>query len=284
VALRPISWNFPGSGRRYGALVVDPGALRRLAEDVAGEAGDLLLGGLAAKRTVLATKSTVTDLVTEFDRRSEALITSRLLAARPDDAILGEEGTDIAGDSGVRWVIDPLDGTTNYLYGIPGFNVSIAAEVNGEVVAGAVADPAHGELYAASVDDAARCNGVVIAVSGATDLAHGLVATGFSYEGERRRRQAEVLATVLPRVRDLRRGGAAAIDLCWVACGRLDAFWERGLGPWDYAAGGFIAAMAGASVPDLAGGPSDGGLLLAGTPGITGQLGALLLEAGADSA
>ncbi len=219
---------------------VDREALRRLAGTVAAEAAALLLDGVDDVRSSIETKSTSTDVVTDMDRRSEALVVERLLAARPDDGLQGEEGADRAGTSGVRWVIDPLDGTTNYLYRLPGFGVSIAAQVEigggWRTVAGAIVDVVHGESYEASLGGGATCNGIEISVSGATDLSRALVATGFSYEAERRRRQAVVLAEVLPAVRDIRRMGAAAVDLCSVACGRVDAFYEKGLAPWDHAA------------------------------------------------
>jgi myo-inositol-1(or 4)-monophosphatase len=258
--------------------------LRLLAEAVAREAGALLHDGLDRARLHVGTKSTGTDMVTEMDRAAEAHIVERLLAARPDDGVLGEEGTDRPGTSGVRWVVDPLDGTTNYLYGLPGFNVSVGAEVDGEVVAGAVFDVIRGELFSATLGGGATRDGATIRPSAATDLALALVATGFSYEADRRRRQAQVLVEVLPRVRDVRRLGAAAVDLCSVACGRVDAYYEKGLAPWDLAAGGLIAAEAGAIVTDLAGGSPRGDTVVAATPAVHGPLRALLERAGAAGA
>jgi myo-inositol-1(or 4)-monophosphatase len=262
--------------------------LRRLAEEVAAEAAALLVEALSGVREI-ATKSSLTDMVTEMDRRSEALIVERLLAARPADGVLGEEGASIEGTSGVRWIIDPLDGTTNYLYRFPGFGVSIAAEASLDggpptVVAGAVADPSHGALYSAARGGGASRNGEVIAPSGEQELGRALVATGFSYDPERRRRQAAVLTEVLPRVRDIRRQGAAAVDLCLVANGTVDAFYERGLAPWDHAAGALIAAEAGALVGDLDGGPAGSAFALAASPALFEALRALLTSAGAADA
>jgi myo-inositol-1(or 4)-monophosphatase len=261
-------------------LPTDRGALRLLAEQVARSAGRLLLDGLGRAMDV-DTKSTVTDMVTEMDRASEALIEAEILGARPDDGILGEEGARRRGTSGVRWLVDPLDGTTNYLYGFPGFNVSIAAEADGEVVAGAVYDVVRAELFSAALDEGATCDGTPIRPSGANDLARALVGTGFAYDPAERERQAHVLVHVLPRVRDIRRQGAAALDLCSVAGGRLDAYYERGLAPWDLAAGGLIAREAGALVTDFSGGPARAGEVVAATPGVADALRATLAEAGA---
>src|SRR4051812_10314838 len=229
----------------------------------------------------VSTKSSPTDMVTEIDRASESLIVSGIRAARPDDGIVGEEGADHPGTSGVRWLIDPVDGTTNYLYKFPGFAVSIAAEHDGVVVAGVVNDPLHRDVFAAGAGRGATRNGEPIHASTATDLTTALVGTGFSYERERRLRQANVLVEVLPRVRDIRRMGAAAVDLCSVACGRLDAFYERGLGPWDLAAGALIAREAGATVGDLAGGPASADFTLASAPDLFVPLRTLLDTAGA---
>ncbi len=264
--------------------MVDPVELRRLAEDAARSAGALLLDGLDQVRTDVQTKSTGTDMVSEMDRAAEALIVDALLGARPDDGMVGEEGTDRTGTSGVRWIVDPLDGTTSYLYGLPGFGVSIAAEHEGVVVAGAVLDVVRGELYAATRGGGATLDGRPIRASAAADLATALVATGFSYESGRRARQAAVLVEVLPRIRDIRRFGAAAVDLCYVACGRVDGYYERGLAPWDLAAGGLIAAEAGAVVTGFDGGPAVAGAVVAAAPGIAKALLDLLVAAGAAEA
>jgi myo-inositol-1(or 4)-monophosphatase len=263
---------------------VDPAPLLDLAVAVATEAGALLLSRLHDVRAEVGTKTSGTDMVTEVDRAAERLVVDRLLAARPDDGVLGEEGAATAGTSGVRWVVDPIDGTTNYLYRMPGFAVSLAAEVDGTVVAGVVADPSHGEVFTASLGGGAACNGRPISVSPSTVLATALVATGFSYDPVRRRRQAAVLTQVLPAVRDIRRHGAASIDLCWTACGRVDAFYERGLQPWDLAAGALVAAEAGATVGDLDGGAPSGAFVLAAAPALFGPLRSLLASAGAGTA
>jgi myo-inositol-1(or 4)-monophosphatase len=258
--------------------------LLAVATRLAADAAALLLEALERPRTDVGTKSSSTDMVTEIDRASEQLIVAGLRAARPDDALLGEEGTTSAGTSGVRWVIDPLDGTTNYLYGLAGFAVSIAAEVDGEAAIGVVHDPLHGDVFTGVRGRGAHRNGRRLHVQGPEGLRDALVATGFAYDPERRRKQAAVLTEVLPRIRDIRRGGAAAVDLCSVACGRVDAFYERGLGPWDFAAGALIASEAGAAVGDLEGGPPSGGFVLAAPPELFEPLRSLLDAAGAGKA
>jgi myo-inositol-1(or 4)-monophosphatase len=206
----------------------DPSQLLDLAVEVAQAAGTLLLNKRPAEIAVTATKSSPTDIVTEMDRASEALITTALQAARPDDGLLGEEGTVDPGRSGVRWLIDPIDGTVNYLYGIPAWSVSIAAEVNGEIVAGVVHVPPLGETFTATRDGGARLDGTPISANQPVPLGQALVATGFGYASARRAKQAGVVAGLLPVVRDIRRAGSCAIDLSWVACGRVDAYYERG--------------------------------------------------------
>ena len=244
---------------------------------MATRAARLLLDGQGRERTSVQTKSTRTDMVSEMDRASERLIVRELLTARPGDGIVGEEGSARTGTSGLRWVVDPLDGTTNYLYGFPGWSVSIAAEDGAGVVAGVVVDPVHRELFSATRGGGAWRNGEPIACSAQSVLAETLVGTGFNYEAERRRRQAEVLVELLPRVRDVRRMGAASVDLCSVACGRLDAYYERGLSWWDVAAGSLIAAESGAVVSSLAdGGPVTGDSVMASAPGVAASLSELL--------
>jgi myo-inositol-1(or 4)-monophosphatase len=250
----------------------DPDALVVLASDVAGRAVSLLLGGVERGRATAETKSSATDMVSEMDRAAERLIVSGLLAERPDDGIVGEEGAATAGTSGVRWVIDPLDGTTNYLYGHPGWAVSIAAEHEAGVVAGVVADAVHGEVFTATRGGGACRDGQPITCSDATDLTTALVGTGFAYDPARRAVQGQVVAGLLPRVRDIRRMGAASVDLCSVACGRLDAYYERGLSWWDLAAGGLIAREAGATVTAIDGGPVVPGSVLAAAPGLAAAL------------
>lgn len=225
--------------------------LKDLAVAIATEAGALLLDASGRDRTDVSTKSSATDMVTEVDRAAEALIVDRLRAARPRDGVLAEEGSGYEGTSGVRWVVDPLDGTTNFLYGYLAYSVSIAAERDGVVVAGAVYDPLRNETYAAVRGGGATCNGRPLHGSGATALATALIGTGFWYAADMRTVQAGVLARLIDRVRDIRRGGCASLDLCWVAAGRLDGFYEAGLQPWDLAAGSLIAAEAGAWVGEL---------------------------------
>lgn len=193
-----------------------------------------------------ATKSSETDVVTEIDEWSERRIVETIARERPDDGLRGEEGTNKLSTSGVTWVIDPIDGTTNLLYDLPGYSVSIAASVAGEAIAGAVYDPIRDELFVAALGQGATRNGSPISASAKSDLGTALIGTGFSYDSTRRAEQAHVLTTLLPNVRDIRRLGGAALDLCSVACGRLDAYYERGLSEWDYAAGALIAGEAGA--------------------------------------
>lgn len=201
------------------------------------------------------TKSTATDVVTEMDRRAEAAIVSLIEGERPDDGFLGEEGACKAGTSGVRWVIDPLDATVNYTYGLPLFGVSVAAELDGMGQVGVVILPALGEAYIGIANEGSWVVsdewGEPLRVSTCSSLELALVATGFGYSSSRRANQGRVVAQVLPQVRDIRRSGCAVVDLCWVARGRLDAYYERGLNPWDLAAGLVIAREAGAITTGL---------------------------------
>ncbi|HEX2048970.1 MAG TPA: inositol monophosphatase family protein [Acidimicrobiales bacterium] len=252
-----------------------------LAETLARKAGALLLEGADGLRVDVTTKSSGTDMVSEMDRAAEALIVEGILAARPDDAILGEETGGRDGTSGVRWVIDPLDGTTNYLYRHPIWAVSIGVEVDGEVEVGVVASPGLQETFTAVRGKGAWLNGDPIAVSQESDLASALVGTGFGYVAGRRAAQAAVLPHLLPAVRDIRRNGVASLDLCWVACGRLDGYFEAGGQPWDVAAGLLIATEAGAVVAGLDGGPVIPESVMAATPGVAPALFELLIAAGA---
>ncbi|MCI9888977.1 inositol monophosphatase [Micrococcales bacterium 31B] len=247
-----------------------------LALTVARRAGVLILDRRAGTITVANTKSTATDVVTAVDRESEDLIRSLLMEARPDDAILGEEGDDHAGTSGVTWVVDPIDGTVNFLYGVPAFAVSIAAKMGDQTIVGAVFDPTRDEMFAAAAGRGATLNGAPIRVSECSSLAQALVGTGFGYDSGRRAVQASILAGVLPRVRDVRRGGCASLDLCYVACGRLDAEYERGLNPWDFEAGLLIAQEAGASVTGLFGAQVSPEFCVTAGPGVFGELTELL--------
>ncbi len=256
-----------------------PDDLADLAHRAAERAAHLLRGRSDGEITVAATKSSPTDLVTESDRATEAAIVAEVLGARPDDAVLAEEGNSRPGTSGVTWIIDPIDGTTNFVYSLPGYNVSIAAAIGDQVVAGVVVDPIRGDTYRATLGGGATCNGVRMRVRDATDLGHALVGTGFSYDPQRRREQAAVVARIMGDIRDIRRLGAAALDLCHVAAGRLDAYFETGLQPWDLAAGALIAAEAGALVTGLDAGHADGAMTIAGTPVISGALRDLLVTA-----
>jgi myo-inositol-1(or 4)-monophosphatase len=242
-------------------------------------AGRILERGFGHTRADIVTKSSPTDMVSEMDREAEADIDRTFAERRPDDALVGEEGTARPGTSGIRWIIDPLDGTTNYLFGVPVYAVSVAAEaVDGGMLVGVVVDPSRQETFAAAAGRGATCNGRPLRVSAERrSLADSLVATGFSYLPERRAAQARVLNTVLPAVRDIRRFGAAALDLCWVAAGRVDAFYERGLQPWDRAAGVLIATEAGAEMHDL-----PDGTLVTAAPGLLAPLRMLLERASAD--
>lgn len=258
--------------------------LRSLAADVAVEAGALVREGRRSGVRAVESKSTVTDMVTEFDKASERLIVERILVSRPDDGLVGEEGADRDGTTGVRWLIDPIDGTTNFLYDLPGYAVSIAAADHTGPLAAAVYVPASGELFSAGRGQGATLDGRPIRCSSTTSLAQALVATGFSYRPDRRRRQAARVARIIDRVRDVRRLGAASVDLCYVAAGRLDAYYEEWLGPWDLAAGALIAREAGCRTGDFAGGSVRPEQVLVATPAIWDGLAALIAEADAATA
>ena len=242
-----------------------------LAAAVAREAG---AGLREAFGSVLAisSKSTPTDLVSEADVATETLIRERLIAARPDDAIMGEEGLDRPGTSGLRWVVDPLDGTVNFLYGIPQWCVSIAVEDADGGLAGVVYDPMREEMWTATRGGSPALNGEVVRAAEKDDLATALVATGFGYDARVREIQAGVIARLLPQVRDIRRIGAAALDLCWVAAGRYDAYFERGVNHWDVAAGRLLCERAGLALRTLPPAPPAGSGLLVAPPGMADAL------------
>ena len=257
-----------------------PAELREVAERLVGEAASFVRGrrselfdsGGPGGSTV-RTKSGPTDPVTLADTETEQLIRDRLAELRPGESILGEEGGGGSGDGPVRWVVDPIDGTVNFVYGIPAYGVSVGAYLDGVAVAGAVADVAGAKVYSAATGMGAHCLSAGVRrplrCSAATDLSLALVGTGFGYDPERRAAQAALVAGMLPRVRDIRRIGSAALDLCLVAAGRLDAYYEHGLNEWDWAAGAVIAAEAGALVtlPE-----EPGGLLVAAAPGVAAAL------------
>ena len=227
--------------------------LSDLASELALGAGEVLRKGRSAGHGAISSKSSAVDIVTETDEASEDYIVSALRSRRAGDAILGEEGTADVGTSGVRWILDPLDGTVNFTYGIPAFAVSIAVEVDGVRTVGAVYNPVSEELFTAIRGRGAQLNGVAIHCRSETRPAMALVGTGFSYVARERQTQAEILVDILPTVRDIRRAGSAALDLCAVACGRLDAYYELTVKPWDVAAGALIASEAGAVVTSLTG-------------------------------
>lgn len=255
-----------------------------LARSIALEAGRLAARRRREGVEVAATKSSIVDVVTAADREVEELIRARIEAARPHDAILGEEGGATGGSSGVTWVVDPIDGTVNYLYGVPHYAISIAV-VEGDPdpagwtsLAGVVVNPAIGEVYTASRGGGAHLGGSPIRVADPVPLEQALIGTGFSYDAERRARQGEVIARLVPKVRDLRRFGTASLDLTSVACGRLNAFYESELNPWDLGAGELIAREAGAVVKGWgADAPSDR-FLITGHPELVGPLEELLAE------
>ncbi|KQW04782.1 inositol monophosphatase [Leifsonia sp. Root4] len=275
-------------------------ALMETARRIALEAGALAADRRREGVSVAASKSSDVDVVTAADRETEALIRALIAAERPHDGFYGEESDATTGSSGLVWVVDPIDGTVNYLYGNPTWAVSIAVgeldpdaaaghepTATWRALAGAVYAPSVRELYTASAGGGAWLElldreGVPerLQVNADPTLAHALVGTGFSYIAERRAAQGAVLGALLPRVRDIRRGGSAALDLCAVASGRLDAYYERHINPWDHAAGALIAGEAGAHVAGLHGAPATAELLIAAEPGLFAALHAALVEAG----
>ncbi len=266
-----------GAASARGVFVSAPGSLQEelleLAVSVAREAGDLLLARFQGGREqALASKSTPTDLVSEADLASERLIRERLAGERPDDGFLGEEGGGKDGTSGLTWIVDPLDGTVNFLFSIPQWCVSVAVADDRGSLVGAIYDPCRNELFNATRDCAPLLNGTPIAASERTELSSALVATGFAYDANVRAAQAEVFARLIPCVRDIRRFGSAALDLAWTACGRYDAYFERTTKPWDIAAGTLVCERAGLTVMDL---PVREGLplgVLAAVPGLAEAL------------
>ncbi|MEV5340556.1 inositol monophosphatase family protein [Streptomyces sp. NPDC052676] len=260
--------------------------LLALAREAARRAGELLRDGRPADLGVAATKSSPIDVVTEMDIAAEKLITGFLAEHRPDDGFLGEEGASTDGTSGIRWVIDPLDGTVNYLYGLPTWAVSIAAEQDGETVVGVVAAPMRGETYSAVRGRGAHATGAwdgerELRCRPAPPLDQALVSTGFNYVADVRAHQADIARRLIPRLRDIRRSGSAAVDLCDVAAGRLDGYYERGLHPWDLAAGDLIAREAGALTGGRPGERPSRELTVAATPGVFEPLQRLLEDFGA---
>jgi myo-inositol-1(or 4)-monophosphatase len=263
--------------------------LLTLAREVGREAAAFVAGRRPSGRVdVSATKSSPTDVVTEIDEASERLIRERIFGARPDDGFVGEEGNDVVGTTGVEWVVDPIDGTVNFLYGIPHWAVSIAV-VEGEPdpltwrgLAGAVFCPPTGELFTGATGHGAFLGEEPLRVAPAVELSQALVATGFAYDSWMRGQQGEVVTRLLPRVRDIRRQGTASLDLCFVAAGRYNAYFERTLNAWDHAAGAIIAREAGAVVKgwgDAAAPSRD--FILAAEPAVASTLETALEEVGA---
>ena len=256
--------------------------LRALAVDLATRAGALAHDGrrrLGVGQPIAHdTKSTPTDPVTEFDRAAEALIVDRLRAARPDDSIVGEEGAEHAGTSGLEWHIDPIDGTANFVYDLPAWCTSVGVVDEHGPLAGAVYVPVTDELFSAARGNGATRNGEPIRCSSASQLSMALIGTGFNYSPMIRSMQARRLAVLLPQVRDVRRFGSAALDLCMVACGRLDAYFEEHLNSWDLAAGVLIASEAGAITSNFHGGIAGSDATVAAAPGLHTSLLASIAE------
>jgi myo-inositol-1(or 4)-monophosphatase len=245
-----------------------------LAERVARTAGVVLMSYYGRPPEGLESKATETDLVSDADREAERAVRELLAADRPGDGLLAEEGSDSAGSSGRRWIVDPLDGTINFLYGFPAWAVSVALEDADGLAVGVVHSPVHAETFTAVRGEGARLNGRPLQVREQRKLERAMVATGFSYEAERRAEQAEVIRRLLPSARDIRRAGAAALDLAWLAAARVDAFYERGLHAWDCSAGELLVREAGGVVADLDGEPP--GLIAAATPELLDELVALV--------
>lgn len=243
-----------------------------VAEGLARAAGDMALRGRKSGDVAATTKSSPTDMVTQYDKASEELITSGLASRRPHDGIIGEEGASVSGSSGITWHIDPIDGTSNFYFDIPMWAVSIGAvDENGPLV-GVVYAPALGEMYTAIRGEGAFLNGSPIHVRDNSELSDALVCTGFSYRVHERTQHAQRVAQMVTHIRDIRRFGAAAIDLCFVACGRYDAYFEEHLHSWDLVAGQVIATEAGAIVTNYAGESVTPAQVLAAQPGIQQQL------------
>lgn len=258
-----------------------------LATSIAQRAGELAMRRRVEGVTVAASKSSIEDIVTLADRETEDLIRSLLAEARPDDGILGEERDSVTGTSGLTWVVDPIDGTVNYLYGIRQYAVSIAV-VEGEpapatwrALAGVVVNPTMDECFSAEAGNGAMLNGTPIRVAPQVELSQALIGTGFGYKAERRVEQAKVLVELVAHIRDIRRQGSAALDLCDVAMGRLNGYFERGLQPWDHAAGALIATEAGAHVGGLRGEPASDRFVLAAEPNLAAALESALNHCGA---
>jgi fructose-1,6-bisphosphatase/inositol monophosphatase family enzyme len=272
------NWSTPGPDSGPASAVVPAELLDELvatALRVASGAAAVLQSYSTSLLEEVSTKSSPTDLVSEADRASETYVVAELRRSRPHDSIMGEEGSSYQGTSGVSWMADPLDGTTNFYFRVPAYCVSLAAAYQGRYVAGVIVDPSRQETWSAAFGRGAGCNGVACHVAtGRSDMTTALVATGFGYKREQRAQQAAVLQRLLPQVRDIRRFGSAALDLCWVAGGRFDAYYESHLNEWDWAAGRLICEEAGAQTTIL-----PGNVLLAATPALSKPLADLILGA-----
>jgi myo-inositol-1(or 4)-monophosphatase len=244
--------------------------LLELARKVGLDAGALLMERPPAFE--IESKSTAIDIATQMDKKAEKFIMESLLAARPDDGIIGEEGSSVESKSGITWVIDPLDGTVNYLYGLPGWNISIAAKDQSGVIAAVVYAPTINSLWKATKGGGAFLNNKKIKCNDPVNLNLALIATGFSYDLELRKEQGDRIQRLIPQIRDLRRNGAAAVDLCYVAMGAVDAYFENSLKEWDFAAGGLIATEAGAVISGRTGGAPDGDMVVCAGPSLHAQL------------
>jgi myo-inositol-1(or 4)-monophosphatase len=253
-------------------MTVEPTRLLEIALSVTRGAAELARQLRVEGVTGVTTKSTATDVVTAADQATERYVREELHRLRPGDAVLGEEAGQTAGAGTVRWIVDPIDGTVNYLYGIPHYAVSLAAEVDGVMVAGVVRNAATGEEWTATLGGGAWRGELRLTGSEVTQLGQSLIATGFGYAAARRVHQARVVAGLLPMVRDIRRFGAASIDLCYAAEGRVDGYYEKGLNLWDHAAGGLIATEAGLRVGGLSGTPAGPDLLVTAPAGIWSAL------------
>ena len=227
------------------------------------------------------TKNSSCDLVTEVDRESERVLVEKIRAARPNDEIIGEEGTHVSGSSGVRWILDPLDGTTNFVHRYPAHSVAVGVEVGTRNMIGVVHDTFSNRVYAGVVGEGATCNEHPITVRDEVNLKHALIGTGFLPDENVRRQQADLLRQILPRVRDIRRSGCPSLDICSVASGSLDGFYECGLGPWDIAAGAAIAEAAGATIQLLSSRVLPNPVLVVANPRLTTALVSVLIETGA---
>jgi myo-inositol-1(or 4)-monophosphatase len=255
--------------------------LEQIAIELALGAADVVRSA-RSQRLSVGSKSTSTDLVTAADRESERWLVGQLATRRPDDGVLGEEGASRDGSSGVRWLLDPIDGTVNFVLGLPHYAVSVAAEVAGKVVAGAVCNPVSAELFHARQGGGAFLADTQLAGPRPVPLAQAVVGTGFGYDPAQRSRQVAVVGALLPQIADIRRLGSASLDLCAVAAGRLDAYFEAGLNTWDYAAGALIATEAGCVVTGLRGRPPNGHLVVACAPARSAEFVAVLEGLGAD--